>query len=144
MLGLLSGISIACCLILFNLPIPLDVTLATIALIIISTLYFIFCDALLMLPWSWQMLDVDTKGKLTITNRRGQQFQPELNANTFIHEKMIILNFKRRRLQLALPPVILFTIAENANELRRLRVWLRWFKRDDANQDDLSDAELEA
>ena len=69
--GLLSDISIACCLILFNLPIPLYVTLATIVLIIISTLYFILRDALLMLPWSWQMLHVDTNGKLTITNQRG-------------------------------------------------------------------------
>ena len=68
MLGLLSGISIACCLILFNLPLPFYVTLATIALTIISTYYLILRDALLMLPWSWQMLDVDTKGKLTITN----------------------------------------------------------------------------
>ena len=74
MLGLLSGISITCCLILLNLPMPLYITLAAIAPILLTTVYFIFCDALLILPWSWQMLDADTKGKLTIINQRGQQF----------------------------------------------------------------------
>jgi hypothetical protein len=57
---------------------------------------------------------------------------------------MTILIFKRSRYQPSLPPVILFTIVENTYELRLLRVWLSWFKHDDANQDDLSDVELEA
>jgi len=57
---------------------------------------------------------------------------------------MTIFNFKRSRYQPSQPQVILFRIAENTYVLRLLRVWLRWFKHDDANQDDLSDAELEA
>jgi len=51
MLGLLSGISIVCCLILLNLPMLHYITLATRALIILSTVYFILRDALLILPW---------------------------------------------------------------------------------------------
>ena len=138
LLGLLGIVSIACCAILLNLPIPLYIKLVIIALILASSTYFILRDALLLLPWSWQSVDVNSKGELTITNKHGQQFQPTLAPSSFIHAACTILNFKRKGLKPALLPVILMTSAENENELRRLRVWLRWFK----HQDDLSAADL--
>ena len=138
LLGLLGIVSIACCAILLSLAIPLYIKLVIIALILASSAYFILRDALLLLPWSWQSVDVNNKGELTITNKRGQQFQPTLAPSTFIHVACTILNFKRKGLKPALLPVILMTSAENENELRRLRVWLRWFK----HQDDLSAADL--
>jgi toxin CptA len=140
LLGLLLAISIVAGAIILSLPIPLYIKLVIIALILISSAYFIVRDALLTLPWSWKSLDVDSKGELTITNKRGQQFQPVLAASSFIHAACTILNFKRNGLKLALIPVILITSAENENELRRLRVWLRWFK----HQEDLSAADLAA
>jgi hypothetical protein len=48
-----------------------------------------------------------------------------------------VLNFERKGFKLALPPVILLPNAAHADELRRLRVWLRWFKQEE-DQDDLS------
>ena len=133
LLGLLSGISMACCAIILLQPIVLAIKLIIIALILLSSAYFICRDALLLLPWSWQKLEVDNKGELTISNKRGQQFQPTLASSTFIHAAYSLLNFKRPEFKyggfrLALPPVILFEHANNRDELRRLRVWLRWFK----------------
>jgi hypothetical protein len=134
LLGLLLAISIVTCGIIVSLPVLLQFKLLIIALILLTSLYFIVRDALLMLPWSWQMVDVDSKGELTMTNKRGEQFQPALSSSTFIHAACTILNFKRDGFKLALAPVILFSSAESEDELRRLRVWLRWFK----HQDDLS------
>lgn len=128
MLGLLVSISMVCCLILIVLPIPALVQFGTILLIIISSVYYILRDALLLLPASWQTLEVNAKGRLRLLNKRGQPFEPALASNTFIHAKVTILNFQRNGFWLALPPVILFTSTENENELRRLRVWLRWAK----------------
>ena len=82
-LGLLLGVSIACCFILPALPLSLMIKLATIFLIMISSGYLIWRDALLMLPWSWQILDVNAKGELSITNNRGEVFQPALAINSF-------------------------------------------------------------
>ncbi len=130
MLGLLVFISMACCLILIVLPIPALVQFGTILLIIISSGYYILRDALLLLPTSWKVLEVNAKGQLRLMNKRGQQFEPVLASNTFIHAKVTVLNFKRNGFWLVLPPVILFTSTENENELRRLRVWLRWGKLD--------------
>ena len=153
LLGLLSGISIACCWIVLQQAISADIKLLIIALIIVSSAYFIVRDALLLLPWSWKVLDVDHNGELTIVNQGGQQFQSALAASCFIHEACTILNFKGRGLKyngfkynvfrLGLQPVILFSRSKNDNELRRLRVWLCWFKHGKShNQEDLSAADL--
>lgn len=133
LLGLLGGVSIACCAIILLQPMVLAIKLLIIALIVLSSAYFMLRDALLLLPWSWQKLEVNNKGELSISNRRGQQFQPALAASTFIHAACSLLNFQRSEcklggFKLALPPVILFEYANNRDELRRLRVWLRWFK----------------
>jgi tellurite resistance protein TehA-like permease len=138
LLGLLLAISMLACAIMASLPMALYFKLVIIALILVSSAYFILRDALLMLPWSWQMVDVNSKGELTISNKRGEQFQPALAANSFIHAACTILNFKRVGFKIALIPVTLFSSAESENELRRLRVWLRWFK----HQEDLSVVDL--
>ena len=130
LLGLLGIVSITCCVILLSLPIPLYIKLDIIALILASSAYFILRDALLLLPWSWQSVDVNSKGELTITNKHGQQFQPTLAQSSFIHAACTILNFKRKGFKFVSPAVILFVNANNRDELRRLRVWLRWFKHD--------------
>lgn len=126
-------ISIISCWILVVLPIALVIKLVMISLVIASSLYFILRDTLQVLPWSWQVLEVNNKGQLSLINRRGQQFQPALAESTFIHAQLTIINFKRKGYRLGLPPVILLATLVNkdiANEdqVRRLRVWLRWAK----------------
>ncbi len=148
LLGLLSGISIACYWIVLQQAISADIKLVIIALIVVSSAYFIVRDALLKLPWSWKVVEVNHRGELTIVNQRGQQFHPALAASCFIHEACTILNFKARGFKynifrLGLQPVILFSSSKNDNELRRLRVWLRWFKHGKShNQEDLTTADL--
>jgi hypothetical protein len=117
-----------------SLPILLVIKFVIIALILVSSAYFILRDALLLLPNSWKTIDVDNKGELTMINKSGWQFQPTLAPNSFIYAACTILNFKKSGFKLAFAPVILLSSAENADELRRLRVWLRWFK----HQEDLS------
>ena len=140
LLGLLVAISMVACSITLSLPIALTLKLVIITLILLTSVYFILRDALLMLPWSWQVVEVNNKGELTIFDQRGQKFQPTLASSSFIHAACTILNFKRVGFKLALAPVILVTSTENANNLRRLRVWLRWFK----HQDDLKEVDLAA
>lgn len=96
--------------------------------VIATSIYFALRDAAVTLPSSWQFLTIDTKGNLKISNRRGQIFKPELADNCFISKQLIILNFQRKGLRLVMPPVISFTNLENTDDLRRLRVWLRWGK----------------
>ncbi len=138
MLGLLSLISIICCWILLALAIAPTIKFAGILLVVASGIYFILRDALQMLPWSWQVLELDTKGQLTLIDRDGEKFQPALAGNTFIHPMLTILNFKRVGAELVLPPVIFLFRQASKDDLRRLRVWLRWAKHDKSlHQEDL-------
>jgi hypothetical protein len=141
LLCLISCVSIVSCAILLQLPISRIIKLIMIALILASSTYFILRDALLRLPWSWQMLELDTKGQLKIVNQRGEIFRPTLASATFVHTHLVILNCKPTKLWQVLPPLVLFSSDQYVNELRRLRVWLRWFRRDNTNaQDDFSEA----
>ena len=99
MLSILCAISMLCCWILLVLPMATTLKLMAIMLVLVSSIYFILRDTLLLLPWSWQFLEIDSKGKLTLINQRGQQFQPALANSTFIHAKLVILNFKRNNIK---------------------------------------------
>lgn len=128
MLVLQGLISIISCWVLVVLPIALSIKLAMIVLVVTSSLYFILRDSLQVLPWSWQVLELNNKGQLALINRRGQQLQPALAESTFIHAQLTIINFKRKGYHLGLPPVILLETQGSKDEVRRLRVWLRWAK----------------
>lgn len=130
-LGLLCFISIVCCSILLALPVGIMIKFFSVLLVLTSSVYFILRDALLLLPWSWKSLEIDSKGVLSMINKRGQQLQPALADSTFIHRKLTILNFKRERFKLTLPVAIFIEYLNSdldSDEVRRLRVWLRWAK----------------
>lgn len=137
LLGLLAVVATASAMIILILPIALAIKCAVFLLIVASTLYFILRDALLMLPWSWQTIEVDVKGILKLTNKSQQQFKPGLAASSFTHQYLTILNCKREGLKWTLPPVLLLPSlswdsanhVEDNDALRRLRVWVRLFKR---------------
>ena len=124
LLGLLCAISIVCCVILAQLPVSIPIKLVLIVFVLASSIYFALRDALLRLPSSWKRIEVSSQGVLKLTNNRGEIFEPKLAASSLIHSFVTILNVKNWRL----PPVILFTNATNQEELRKLRVWLRWWK----------------
>ena len=135
LLGLLLTVATISSLVLLTISISLAIKLTIFTLIVGSTAYFIMRDALLMLALSWQMIEVDTKGILTLINRKQQRFKPHLAATTFVHQHCIILNMQRERYRLAMPPLLLLSNATSPDalkeELRRLRVWLRLFKNKD-------------
>lgn len=136
LLGLLALVATTSVVIILMLPIIPFIKWAVFLLIMVSTVYFILRDALLLLPWSWQTVEVDVKGILKLTNKIGQQFKPQLAASSFTHPCLTILNCKRNGFKWTLPPVLLlphfsaYLAIDGNNELRRLRVWMRIFKHD--------------
>ena len=130
LLGLLVGIAILSCVIITILPMSFAIKLLLMATIVFSTLYFVLRDSLLVLPWSWQQVQVSSLGELRLINNQGQQIKPLLLATTFIHPWLVILNTKNtdsdERFNLSLAPVLVFP--SNTQQHRQLRVWLKWWK----------------
>ncbi len=54
-------------------------------MIVASSIYYSLRDALLVLPWSWRLIEVDRKGKLKILNQSVETFTPALHASFFVH-----------------------------------------------------------
>lgn len=81
--------------------------------IVCPTFYYILRDALLLLLRSWKTLEVNGGGELRLMNSSGQQFVPMLDATTFIHPWLVVINLKnpiecRGLLKMRLPSVVLF------------------------------------
>lgn len=134
LLGLLLAVAIISSLILLVLPIILAGKLFILGLIVLSSAYYIARDALLILPWSWRIVEVNGKGVLTLINKRQQLFKPELAASSFVHAYCVILNLKNQGMYGIFSPVLLFNNTDNTDALRRLRVWLRLYKNKRAKQ----------
>lgn len=124
LLGALLCVSMLACMSVIILAIPFTLKLCLLAAIILSTVYYTLRDALQQFPWSWQLVEVTSLGQLRLTNQRGEQFMPKLDASSYIHPLLVILNAKSAR---ALPAVLLFSQAD-CEQHRRLRVWLRWWQ----------------
>lgn len=134
LLGVLSAVSIASCLILSQLSVPLSPKIGLGSLVVFSSVYFICQDALLLLPWSWRHLEINHSGKLTLTNKRGQQFTPTLANNSVVTHYVIVLNMKKNTLEWWLPPVIL--LGKRSASYRQLRVYLRWWRHQALDESD--------
>ncbi len=128
LLGLLFVVATLSSVILFTLPIGLAFKIAIFALIVLTSAYYIARDAMLILPWSWKSVIVDTKGMLTIINNRNHRFKRHLEISSFVHEQCVILNLQNEGFSFALHSVLLLNNVDNPEALRRLRVWLRLYK----------------
>ena len=131
LLGLLGLVSILSCLIVWQLVAILSLKLCVIALILLSSAYYMLRDALLQLGSSWQSVSVDASGLLTLVNKRGQLFTPSLASNSYMTNFLTILNFKSSSFYTRLAPVILFQHHAQKDSLRQLSVWLRWWRHQD-------------
>jgi hypothetical protein len=127
-LGCYACISIAClaCLLLVHILYWLKITL--ILLVLIVTVYVMMRDILLLLPCSWKSLEVNSKGEILLTTRKQQVHQAMPNASTVNFVSLTVLNFKRTSLALGWRSSCWMTPCQvhDANQYRKLRVWLRW------------------
>ena len=128
LLGLLFVVATQSSLILFTLPIGLAFKIAIFALIVLTSAYYIARDAMLILPWSWKSVIVDTKGMLTIINNRNHRFKRHLEISSIVHDQCVILNLQNEGFSFALHSVLLLNNVDNPEALRRLRVWLLLYK----------------
>ena len=132
LMGFLLAIAMLSCAIITIMPLNIGFIVAICLLVIGSTGYYILRDALLYLPWSWQLIQVNSRGEITVTNKKGKQFKPRLCANSFIHEYLTILNFTQVSFKNNTPSIVLLNFKQD--EIRKLRVWLRWFKHDNKTE----------
>lgn len=100
--------------------------------VIIATIYAILQDVLLRLPWSWKLVEVTSQGKVRIHNQRGDMLEVALLTSTVSHPWLTILRYKRLPYRQAWRNSLMVTPwqVQDAQQYRKLRVWLNWGKVD--------------
>lgn len=129
-LGCYVLVSILSLLGLVLTTLPIAVKSVIVILVIIATIYTILQDALLSLPWSWQLVEVTSHGQVRVHNQRGDMFEGRLVASTVCHPWLTILRFKRLAEQNGLRDSVMITAwsIQDQQQYRKLRVWLNWGK----------------
>ena len=99
-------------------------------MIVFSAIYSVFKYGLLLLPWSCVRLSVNTKNQLQLTRKDGKQLEVSVQANSVVTPYLTILNSRIKEASflqgLFVQHCIIFPDAVDAENYRKLRVWLRW------------------
>ncbi len=118
---LVAGLGSAAVLLL--LPLPLWLVLPLAVAVLLAACHHVARDALRLLPASAVLLEVDAGGRLRVTCRNGIAYAAEVAGDSLVGAWLTILNLKadgQRR------TVLLTGDSTEAEDYRRLRVWLRW------------------
>jgi hypothetical protein len=128
-LGLYLLISILSCLSIVISPLAILIKLLSLILVILSLVYIILRDVLLVLPWSWQSINIAASGELRLLNNRQQQLTVAVLPSTFNHPWLTVLNFKRTTVAMGWRSSVVLTRwqVHDRQAYRRLRVWLKWW-----------------
>ena len=117
--------------------VPLSLTLQCIILLLIwlTAIYALAANCLQLLPWSPVALHINAINQLDIMRKDGQRLSDvSIGADSVVTPWLTIVHFKPQGasyLQRWLcSPLLILPDSSNAQDFRRLRVWLLWGRRD--------------
>lgn len=142
LIGILSAVSMCFA------PIGIIAKIIWGLLLIFATTFYVLRDALLRLPSSWKVIEIDSQGKLTLTNLQDTHVKATVSTNSYVATHLIVLLSKiteeiideensikpsklltlYQRYFILKPSIVLLSDSASADELRKLRVWLLWWR----------------
>lgn len=118
------GIHAATLVVIAPLELPLPAKALLSVAVIASLVQNLYQYVFLRSPRSIVQMVWETDGEWMLMQRNGQVFAALLLPSSFVHHRMLVLNF-RLRSRHRRPAVVLFDDAVGRSTLRRLRVRLR-------------------
>ena len=117
--------SLGACIIVLCMPMPASLKIIICVPAVLAAAYFIAQDALILLPWSFTSLALNTKGELLVMRKDGLDSAGSVLSSSFVAAYLTVLNLKItgscwRRNMLLTPDRV------DAKAFRQLRVRLRW------------------
>lgn len=103
---------------------PLAAKLAICLLALLSLLYYLARDALLLFPDSWSEISLD-QGRVLVATRKGTSFSGRIAGETVVSPYCAVLRIRREGHRLPVSRTI-FPDALEAGEFRRLSVHLKF------------------
>jgi toxin CptA len=122
---LLSFAHAAAGLVLWPLALPLGVKAAIAILLIVSLIYYLRKDALLIAHDAVVALTLTEEMSCILTERSGQSMVCGLSDNTFVAPYLTVINLQPVE-RFFMRGVVILPDSIDAEEFRRLRIWLWW------------------
>lgn len=128
---LMTILGIAASVILILLAWSWQIKLLLVMMIVGVLVYVIFERGLLLLPWSVIALDINIKNELMLVRKDGVQMQDLLVCpDSVATPYLTIIRYQPKEAKLLQRLfshyLVVFSDAIDAENFRRLRVWLRW------------------
>lgn len=118
------------CCILILLALAWQIKLLLVIFIFLLAIYSVCMRGLLLLPWSWVVLNVNVKNELQLTCRDGARFAGTVCADSVVTPYLTVLYFKLHHAgfirRLLTSRIVILPDMVDAENYRQLRVWLRW------------------
>ncbi|MBS0298779.1 MAG: hypothetical protein JSR32_02410 [Proteobacteria bacterium] len=111
--------------VLWPLALPLGVKAVIVILLVISLIYYLRKDALLTASDAAMALTLTDEMTCILTMRSGQAIACRISDNTFVAPYLTVINLQPTE-KFFLRSVTILPDSIDAEEFRRLRIWLRW------------------
>lgn len=134
-----AGAALGACLILAYMPLALWIKLVLAAAALITGLYHILQDALLVMPRSVIRLELNSKGKFHLVRRNEEKMVAGILPSSFVMPYLTILNLSNGQL-FSGRSVVITPDRVDQDSFRRLRVWLRWSRQAVSGDEALEEA----
>lgn len=127
-LGCLIGISILSIMALMLAHLSLKMLVSLTVTVIIATIYGLLQTVWMLLPWSWVQVDLNHDNNLLLMNKRQQRYAVQLLRTSVNHQWLVVLHFNASDKRIWFNNTLMLTPWQvtDANQFRRLRVWLKW------------------
>ncbi|WP_309296086.1 protein YgfX [Nitrosomonas sp. PY1] len=121
-------------IIIWLLTLTVTIKILIILAIIFSCIYYLRQDALLLSNNAVIAFDLFEKMQYTVTTRSKKSIRCLIMPNSFVTPVLTVLIFKLEKPVLLSPfcSVVILPDRIEANEFRRLRIWLRWKYKSDS------------
>ncbi len=110
---------------LWPLAMPAWGKVAIILVVIASLIYFLYHVALLRTAEAVHAIEIKEDGKIVVQTRRGEWHECRLSGDSFVSDWLTIMVLAQENRHAA-RYVVITPDNVDAEDFRRLRVWLRW------------------
>jgi len=125
LLAILSLATLLSLVVIICMPLSTGFKALLIVLVLSSTTFYIARDALGLLLGSWVALEIDAQDQFLLITRNGVRYQVIVLPESLVASYLIVLQLKLKK-QFWRKSLVLLPDSANPDDLRRLRVWLKW------------------
>lgn len=123
--AILAAVHCAAIILVVLVPLPQWLKAAAITALLVSLAFYVWQTALLRSPHAVVAIEVASDETFSVQTRRGDWLGCEVLGSTYVASFLTVLNLREPEKR-TVRHVVVLPDSMDADDFRRLRVWLRW------------------